>query len=204
MGKISILLLVSSFFFLTFSSTCAIAKGHNEEKSWSEAFCPYKETTTELHFYLQDVLEGPNATVWEVVKSPISNSATSFGQIRVFDDLITQTPDPNSTKLGRAQGLITSADLDVSAYNMNINFVFTAGRYKGSTLTILGRNPINNVDRELSVVGGTGIFRMARGYAISNTHSYNVSTNYGILEYTIYVVYTNVPKVNNIEMVMDA
>ncbi|KAK4493323.1 hypothetical protein RD792_017789 [Penstemon davidsonii] len=203
MAKISTLLLVSSFFFLAFSSTCAIAKGHNGEKSWREAFCQGKETTTKLHFYLQDVLGGPNATVWEVAKSPISNSATSFGQIRVLDDLITQTPKPNSKKLGRAQGLITFADLDVSALNMNLNFVFTAGRYNGSTLTILGRNQIMNVDRELPVVGGTGIFRMARGYAISNTYSYNVSTNYGILEYTVYVVHTDVSKVKNIQMVMD-
>ncbi|KAL3820089.1 hypothetical protein ACJIZ3_005994 [Penstemon smallii] len=201
MAKISTLLLVYSFFVLGFSFTCAIAKG--PEKSWHEAFCQGKETTTKLHFYLQDVLGGPNATVWEVAKSPISNSVTSFGQIRVLDDLITRTPNPNSKKLGRAQGLITFSDLDVSVLNMNLNFVFTAGSYNGSTLTILGRNQIMNVDRELPVVGGTGIFRMARGYAISNTYSYNVSTNYGILEYTVYVVHTDVSKVKNIQMVMD-
>ncbi|KAI3448900.1 hypothetical protein Pfo_005565 [Paulownia fortunei] len=149
-----------------------------------------KEKVAILHFYLQDELNGLNATVWEVARSDITgNSAASFGLVRVMDDLITAEPDRNSEKLGRAQGLITFSDLEESALTMNINFYLTGGKYSGSTLSVLGRNPISNTNRELPVVGGTGVFRLARGYAISNTYSYDTTTNHGVLEYTLFVVY---------------
>ncbi|CAA2989907.1 Hypothetical predicted protein [Olea europaea subsp. europaea] len=126
--------------------------------------------------------------IFEVAEAAITaNSRTAFGQVRVLDDLITVGPNRSSEALGRAQGLITSADLTVSGIAMNMNFYFTAGKYNGSTLCILGRNPIDENDRELPVVGGTGDFRMARGYSISNTYSYDPVANYGVLEYTVYV-----------------
>lgn len=153
-----------------------------------------KEKVVKLHFYLQDALGGPNATVSEVARSDMTaNSTVSFGQVRVLDDLITAKPDRNSEKLGRAQGMITFTSLqDESALTMNLNFYFTAGEFSGSTLCIVGRNPIANKDRELPVVGGTGVFRMARGYSISNTYSYDANANYGVLEYTVYVAYVDV------------
>ncbi|KAL8486191.1 hypothetical protein ACS0TY_023041 [Phlomoides rotata] len=66
---------------------------------------------------------------------------------------------------------------------MNLNFVFTGGEYNGSSLCILGRNPIDSKNRELSVVGGTSVFRMESGFSISNTYSYDPVENYGVLEY---------------------
>ncbi|KAL2234190.1 dirigent protein 22-like [Sesamum indicum] len=149
-----------------------------------------REKVAKLHFYIQDALGGSNATVWEVASSQItSNSATSFGQVRVLDDLITAEPDRSSEKLGRAQGMITSSGLEESALTMSLNFYFTSGKYSGSSLCIMGRNPISSKNRELPVVGGSGVFRMARGYSISNTYSYDAATNYGVLEYTVYVAY---------------
>ncbi|KAL3654361.1 hypothetical protein CASFOL_004042 [Castilleja foliolosa] len=143
---------------------------------------------TKIHLYVQDVLGGPDPTILEVARSAItSTSPTMFGQVRVLDDLITAGPARNSTKLGRLQGLITSADLNVSGLAMNVNFVFTDGMYKGNTLSMLGRNPIDLRDREMPIVGGTGVFRMARGFSISNTYSYDPVENYGVLEYTLYV-----------------
>ncbi|KAK4437664.1 Dirigent protein 23 [Sesamum alatum] len=162
--------------------------GQDSEESWLQDVCQGNFKMRKLHFFIQDALGGPNATVWEVARSEItSESPSSFGQILVVDDLITATPDPNSMALGRAQGLITSADLQVLALNMNLNFYFTQGEFKGSTLSILGRNPVMETDRELSVVGGTGVFRMARGYAYSHTYSFDTTTDYGILEYNVNV-----------------
>ncbi|KAL0374242.1 UNVERIFIED_CONTAM: Dirigent protein 21 [Sesamum radiatum] len=149
-----------------------------------------KQKAAKLHFFIQDVLGGSSPTILEVARSSITaDSTTSFGQVRVFDDLITSDPDPDSEKLGRAQGMITSSDLDITGYTMNLNLYFTSGKYNGSTLCIVGRNPIDSKNRELPVVGGTGVFRMARGYAITNTYSYDVDTKYGVLEYTVYVTY---------------
>ncbi|CAI9769820.1 unnamed protein product [Fraxinus pennsylvanica] len=151
-----------------------------------------KETTTSIQLFVQDKLGGQNPTVWEVARCNFtSNSATSFGQVRVLDDLVTAGPDRNSEIVGRAQGLITSSDFHESALTMNLNFVFTSGNYNGSTLCMLGRNPLGNQYRELAIVGGTGVFRMARGYAITNTYSYDVETSYGVLEYNIYVAYVD-------------
>ncbi|CAA3000384.1 Hypothetical predicted protein [Olea europaea subsp. europaea] len=124
--------------------------------------CQGNEKFGKLHFYVQDVLGGLNATVLEVAQAEItSNSPTSFGQVRVIDDLMTAEADSSSAKLGRAQGLVTFADLENSGLAMNINFIFTAGIYNGSTLSVLGRNLMTEQNRELTVVGGTGIFRLA-------------------------------------------
>ncbi|KAL6538888.1 hypothetical protein OROMI_025214 [Orobanche minor] len=145
---------------------------------------------SKVHFYVQDALSGPNATVWEVARTSITwNSSTSFGQVSVVDDLITVSPDPNSEEMGRAQGLITSADMKVMGIAMNLNFMFTGGLYKGSTLSILGRNEVLTGVRELPVVGGTGVFRMAHGFAITSTHSFNTTTNHGVLEYNVTLYY---------------
>lgn len=158
--------------------------------NWFRNMSARKEKAARLRFYIQDALGEPNATVWEVARAEItSSSRTGFGQVRVLDDLITAEADRNSKKLGRAQGLITFADLDIPALAMNLNFVFTSGEYNGSSLCILGRNPIDSMNRELPVVGGTGVFRMARGFSISNTYSYDPAENYGVLEYIVYVSY---------------
>ncbi|KAI3467156.1 hypothetical protein Pfo_023819 [Paulownia fortunei] len=155
----TILILCSLLIAGTYATSRKEAK---EAEKWFQNLSQLKEKVAKLHFYVQDALGGPNATIWEVARAEITSvSPTMFGQVRVLDDLITAEPDRNSEKLGRAQGLITSADLRESGLAMNINFVFTAGEYNGSTLCILGRNPIDSRNRELPVVGGTGVFRMA-------------------------------------------
>nr|WMQ56629.1 putative dirigent protein [Sesamum angolense] len=157
---------------------------------WFHSLDQAKETRTKLHFYFQDVLGGDSPTVWKVAESAVtSTSSTTFGQISMVDDLLTAGPEPGSEVVGRAQGTIGFADLHNTAIQMGLNIVFTEGKYKGSTITVLGRNPIFEKDRELPIVGGTGVFRMARGIAVSNTHSFDVNTNYGVLEYTLYITH---------------
>ncbi|CAA2958131.1 Hypothetical predicted protein [Olea europaea subsp. europaea] len=180
--------------FLSFFTGCmAMPSRANETDQESSRFKNLyigKEKTTTLHIYVQDELGGENPTVLEVARSNItSTSTTSFGQVRVLDDLVTAGPDRTSEKVGRAQGLITFSDLQESALTMNLNFVFTSGPYNGSTLCMLGRNPMGKKYRELAIVGGTGVFRLARGYAITNIYSYDVNTSHGVLEYNIYVAY---------------
>ncbi|CAI9769713.1 unnamed protein product [Fraxinus pennsylvanica] len=142
---------------------------------------------TKIHFYVQDIVSGPNQTVWEVARSNItSTSPTLFGLVRVIDEQMTAKPDANSTILGQVQGQITFADFKEVAPLMNFNVVFKSGIYNGSTIWLLGRNPISQTYREYAIVGGTGIFRIARGYAITSIYS-DDSAGHFVLEYTLYV-----------------
>ncbi|KAH6761245.1 hypothetical protein C2S51_018194 [Perilla frutescens var. frutescens] len=178
--------------FIATPTTHATTTNSDEiEDAWLQTICRGNRPTTTLHFYVHDVRTGPNATLYTVATSPITaNSPTGFGRVNVFDDRVTAVPDIKSREVARAQGLTTSADLRVQAFNMNLNFFLTSGPFKGSTISIVGRNQFADVKRELSVVGGTGAFRSARGHAITRTYSHDAAINYSVLEYTIYVAYS--------------
>ncbi|THF94465.1 hypothetical protein TEA_009473 [Camellia sinensis var. sinensis] len=70
---------------------------------------------------------------------------------------------------------------------MAIDIVFTDGTYNRSTLTVLGSNPVTQTKRELPVIGGTGVFRLARGVALLNTYFLNAALGNAIVEYTVIV-----------------
>lgn len=151
------------------------------------------EKVARLQLYVQDIKAGPNKTVWDVARSNITcHSATDFGLVRVMDNKITAGPDYDSEEVGRAQAIIAFTDMQETAITMNFNFYLKTGKYSGSTLSVVGRQSLslNEVNREMPIVGGTGVFRMARGYAICNT--YLNKDTYIVLEYTLYVFYHDV------------
>ncbi|XP_057796859.1 dirigent protein 11-like [Salvia miltiorrhiza] len=163
-----------------------------EAASFLRDVCGGREKVMQIHVYVQDLRIGhENATVVEVAKAAgvTDNSPYAFGSVHVVDDLMTEGPSINSRKLGRVQGLTTSADLSTFGIAMNINIYFTDGPYAGSSLSILGRNQVMDERRELSVVGGTGIFRYARGYLIQTSYSTDDAAQYAVLEYNIYTTY---------------
>ncbi|EPS74011.1 hypothetical protein M569_00748, partial [Genlisea aurea] len=149
------------------------------------------EKFAKVTVYVQDALGGANATVWQIASASVTDSNQfSFGKLCAVDDLLTVGTDKNSTKLGRVQGTIAYTSIfDELALTMDLIFYFTSGPYKGSTLCLGGRNPLLSKNREMPVTAGSGTFRLARGYAIANTISYDAATNYGVLEYTFYVTY---------------
>lgn len=122
---------------------------------------------THIRLYMHETFSGPNATVAIVVPSPLGANAT-FGEVGVLDDELRAGPDPrNSALLGRYQGVFVGAGLaSPPGLQSAINFVFTAGEYGGSTLAMLG--PVLGFAGaiERSIVGGTGKFRMTRGYCL--------------------------------------
>lgn len=71
--------------------------------------------------------------------------------------------------LSRLQALITPPPAQIQL--MSCSVYLHDGPYSGSTFSVLGRNPIRSEVREMPVVGGTGIFRLARGYCLAKTHS---------------------------------
>ncbi|KAF7074645.1 hypothetical protein CFC21_079489 [Triticum aestivum] len=152
------------------------------------AFAAEKETR--LRVYWHDVVSGgPNATVAQVAQAPSSNaSATGFGGISVIDDPLTEGPSLTGSRiLGRAQGLYVSSGKDSLSLLMAMNFVFVDGAYNGSSIAIVGPNPVNRAVREMAVVGGTGVFRFARGYCQLRTHWFDANTGDATVEYRVHL-----------------
>ncbi|QHO44622.1 hypothetical protein S83_018944 [Arachis hypogaea] len=63
------------------------------------------------------------------------------------------------------------------------------GKYNGSTVSLLGRNAVFSGVREMSIVGGSGVFRFARGYAQAKTVWLNTTSGDAIVEYNVYVLH---------------
>ncbi|KAL9141677.1 hypothetical protein ABFS82_14G121000 [Erythranthe guttata] len=157
------------FMFLILSSISLQTIMSNADTQSSDHRSPClagKEKLTTLRFYVQDFVGGDSPTVWEIAKTNLTDVLPSaFGLVSVLDNLVTSEPEVDSKEVGRIQGIIGLTDFHEKALVMLLNLVFTEGEYKGSTLSVLGRNPLAEETREVPIVGGTGAFRMARGYA---------------------------------------
>ncbi|KAK4401423.1 Dirigent protein 21 [Sesamum angolense] len=165
-------------------------EGPREMKNWYSKLPHMKHKVTELHFYLHDIVSGSNPTnIPVVVSNTTAHSPTYFGLIAAIDDPLTQGPSPDSPIVGRAQGLFGSTSLDKISYHMTFNFVFTTGKYNGSTLSLVGHNPFMDEYRELPIVGGSGVFRLARGTALLNTLTFNSTSGDAVVEYHVVVLH---------------
>ncbi|KAK6941965.1 Dirigent protein [Dillenia turbinata] len=105
------------------------------------------------------------------------------------DDPLTLGPDANSTLVGKAQGIYGSADQKEFGLLMVMNLAFVEGKYNGSTLSLLGRNRVFDEIREMPIVGGSGVFRFASGYAQAKTYQIDLKTGDAVVEYNVYVVH---------------
>ena len=148
-----------------------------------------REKLTHLHFYFHDIVSGRNPTAVRVASANMTNtSATGFGFVVMMDDPLTAGPNLTSKLVGRAQGIYASAALEELGLLMVLNYAFVEGKYNGSTLSILGRNTVFSPVREMPIVGGSGLFRFARGYAQARTVWFDVSGD-AVVEYNVYVLH---------------
>jgi hypothetical protein len=146
------------------------------------------EKTTHIKVYWHDVVSGANPTAVRVAEAAVTNTSKSFfGAVVVIDDPLTEGPDLKSNPVGRAQGTYVSAGKVAVALMMSMNFVFQAGSYNGSTVAIFGRNEVFSSVREMAVVGGTGVFRWAEGYAQARTHTFDLKSGDATVEYNLYI-----------------
>ncbi|KAG8500384.1 hypothetical protein CXB51_002773 [Gossypium anomalum] len=147
-----------------------------------------RERLSHLHFYFHDVVSGKNATAIRVTaEASLTNRSSPFifGDVYVVDDPLTIEPGVNSKMVGKAQGSYVVASQGELSLLMVLNFDFTEGKYNGSTLSVLGRNEVLSAAREMPIVGGSGVFRFARGYAQARTHS--ITQIHAIVEYNVFV-----------------
>ncbi|KAG2686871.1 hypothetical protein I3760_09G026900 [Carya illinoinensis] len=166
------------FTIFTFSLIPATAeKNHRFSRTLSPAKLGLKqEKLSHLHFYFHDIVAGRNPTAVRVAEALMTNrSSTGFGAVVMIDDPLTVRPEPNSRIVGRAQGLYASASQT------------DRGKYNGSTLSVLGRNTVFSPVREFPIIGGSGLFRFARGYAHARTHVFNLTSGDAVVEYNVYV-----------------
>ncbi|RZC44869.1 hypothetical protein C5167_037823 [Papaver somniferum] len=165
-----------------------------QKVDWSETV-PYEEQfrnkVTRLHFYFHDRVSGKNPTAIPIAQASTTNqSSTMFGTLRMIDDPLTEGSDPSSKVVGRAQGLYGFSGQDQLSLIAVVSYVFTDEKLKnGSSLSLLSHNPILNPVRELAVVGGTGSFRFASGFAQIKTLFFNLTSGDAIVEYYVTVVH---------------
>lgn len=116
-----------------------------------------------------------------------NQSPTFFGAVIMFDDALTMEPERNSKLVGRAQGMYGSASQTETGLAVVMNFAFMEGKYNGSTLSVMGRNAVFSTVREMPIIGGSGLFRFARGYVQAKTHTIDLKTGDAVVEYNVYV-----------------
>ncbi|XP_059643897.1 dirigent protein 23-like [Cornus florida] len=190
MGKLPMILMVFSVVIAILPVAQGIAEDPEAVEAWFEKLGQAKENVTKLHFYFHDIVTGKNPTAIQVAQSNLTaKSPTLFGLVRMFDNILTEGPEPTSQTVGRAQGFYGSAGLEELSMLMTMNLVFTQGNYNGSTLSFLARNPALNPHREMPVVGGSGVFRLARGIATATTYSMDFTTGNAIVEYNVMVMH---------------
>ncbi|KAF3448645.1 hypothetical protein FNV43_RR09358 [Rhamnella rubrinervis] len=133
-----------------------------------------------LVFYFHDILyngkNAKNATA-AIVAAPSWGNRTilagqdHFGDVVVFDDPITLDNNLHSTHVGRAQGFYVYDRKEIFTSWLAFSFVFNSTDHKGS-ISFAGADPIMNKTRDISVIGGTGDFFMARGIATLMTDAF--------------------------------
>ncbi|KAF5951544.1 hypothetical protein HYC85_009488 [Camellia sinensis] len=162
----------------------SIAEDPKSVEKWFENLTHSKQKLTKLHFYFHGTESGNNITSIQVARAPNNNStsAAAFGGINVFDNAMTVGPNITSKQLGRAQGLFAASSLGPQSLLITMNQFFTEGEFNDSTLAIVGRDPILDQYREMSVVGE---FRLARGIATAKTFSFDTAANNAVVEYHV-------------------
>ncbi|XP_021282574.1 dirigent protein 22-like [Herrania umbratica] len=180
---ISFLLIILSFF-----STFATIEFKHFSRSLSPSSLGLKrEKLSHLHFYFHDIVTAKNPTAMRVAQADTTSASSPFGALVMIDDPLTVDPDINSKPVGKAQGIYALASQSDASLLMAYNFAFMEGKYNGSNLSVLGRNTVFSPVREMPIVGGSGVFRLARGYAEARTHTFDPKTGNAVVEYDVYV-----------------
>ncbi|KAL3498939.1 hypothetical protein ACH5RR_041671 [Cinchona calisaya] len=164
---------ISAFFLCLILSSTSIL-------SHSYKYYPQIKPCKQLVFYFHDILykgNNRNNATAVIVGAPEWGNKTAvaepfnFGDLVVFDDPITLDNNLHSPPVGRAQGIYVYDQQNTYSAWLSFSFVFNSTEHKGS-LNFAGADPLLNKTRDISVIGGTGDFFMARGIATLMTDAY--------------------------------
>ncbi|MCD9643303.1 hypothetical protein HAX54_030646 [Datura stramonium] len=115
-----------------------------------------REKLSHFRFYFHDIQSGTKPTSITIVPPPKNTSKTGFGLVNMLDNALTLGPKLSSKIIGRAQGFYGSSSLSELSLLMVMNFDFIEGKYNGSSLAVLRRNPVFETSgrcRSSAVVG---------------------------------------------------
>ena len=133
---------------------------------------PCKHFTVYYHTVIFNGTNTANATA-AVVREPTKFWNTSFGQMVIFDSPLTKGQSLLSTPIGRAQGLyFYDMKMRVGSW-FAYSLLFNSTEHKG-IINIMGANLMHEETRDLSIVGGTGDFFMARGIVTLRTEDVDI------------------------------
>ena len=93
-----------------------------------------------------------------------------FGTVTVIDDQLTDAHDLDSTVVGRAQGFYLASSLDGTSQTIVLTILLHSGEHGvDHTISFFGVHRTASPASEIAVIGGTGKYDNARGYAALET-----------------------------------
>lgn len=119
-----------------------------------------------------------------------------FGTITVIDDELTEGHELGSSIIGKAQGFYLASSMDGTSHTMAFTAMFHDGDDDDDeydAISFFGVHRTVTVESPIAVVGGTGKYENAQGYAIIETlHHTNQHTTDGIdtlLQFSVYLTH---------------
>ncbi|OMP02686.1 Plant disease resistance response protein [Corchorus olitorius] len=101
---------------------------------------------------------------------PGSLQRLMFGTITVIDDELTEAHELGSAVLGKAQGFYLASSLDGTSQTLALTVLLHGGDHgHEDAISFFGVHRTVSPDSQIAVVGGTGKYENARGYATVET-----------------------------------
>ncbi|KAF5729567.1 Disease resistance-responsive family protein [Tripterygium wilfordii] len=117
-----------------------------------------------------------------------------YGTITVINDELTEGHELGSGFLGKAQGFYVVSSVDGTSQTMAFTTMFQSGHYVDS-LSFFGVHRTGVSESQLAIMGGTGKYVNAKGFAIVKTIPASSTTQHDtdgvetVLEFSVYVSY---------------
>ncbi|XP_049367079.1 dirigent protein 25-like [Solanum verrucosum] len=114
-----------------------------------------------------------------------------FGTLTVFDDELTEGHELNSGLVGKSQGFYISSSEDGTSQTMAFTVMFHSGSYSDS-LSFFGVHRVRVSESHLAIMGGTGKYVNAKGFATVKTFPAANQETDGVetlLHITVYLAY---------------
>ncbi|KAG6578729.1 Dirigent protein 25, partial [Cucurbita argyrosperma subsp. sororia] len=124
--------------------------------------------------------------------SGVSVQQLMFGTMTVIDDELTEGHELGSGLIGKAQGFYVVSSEDGNSQTMAFTTMFASGHYVDS-LSFFGVHRTAVSESHLAIMGGTGKYVNAKGYAnvktLPGTNQHETDGVETLLQFTVYISY---------------